>query len=105
MKKALRAHKGISRPLTRGDCVNGIRPCPWVSCRHHLYLDVVRGGTLVRINFPEIEPGDLKDSCSLDVAERGELNPEQIATALNLGPDAIRKAVKQARTKARLEMV
>ena len=24
------------RPRTRGDCVNGIRPCPWVGCGHHL---------------------------------------------------------------------
>src|SRR4051812_43658731 len=28
------------RPLRRADCANGPRPCPLVSCRHHLYLDV-----------------------------------------------------------------
>ena len=32
------------RPVTRGDCLpggcNGQRPCPWVSCKAHLALDV-----------------------------------------------------------------
>ncbi|HUB07073.1 MAG TPA: DNA-binding protein, partial [Myxococcales bacterium] len=28
------------RPKTRADCVNGPRPCLFVSCKHHLYLDV-----------------------------------------------------------------
>lgn len=32
------------RPQTRGDCVDGPRPCPWVGCRHHTYIDHVRGG-------------------------------------------------------------
>lgn len=99
MKKALRARWGSSRPKTRGECVNGIRPCPWVSCRHHVYLDVVRGGTRVKINFPELEPSDLKESCSLDAAERGEMQPEQVAFTLNLGADVIRKAVKSAKGK------
>ena len=25
-----------SRPQTRGDCKNGIRPCPWMTCHYHL---------------------------------------------------------------------
>src|SRR4029077_6719314 len=29
----------IERPRPRGDCVGGERPCPFVSCAHHLYLD------------------------------------------------------------------
>src|SRR3977135_1711586 len=28
------------RPKSRADCVEGARPCPFVSCTHHLYLDV-----------------------------------------------------------------
>src|SRR6185436_15449349 len=28
------------RPQTRKDCKDAQRPCPWVSCKHHLYLDV-----------------------------------------------------------------
>ena len=38
----------IERPTTRVDCENGMRPCPWVGCRYHLYLDVDKRG---RISF------------------------------------------------------
>lgn len=34
------------RPRTRGDCRNGIRPCPYVGCRHHLMIHVDEYGTL-----------------------------------------------------------
>jgi hypothetical protein len=30
----------IPRPAARGECACAERPCPWVSCKHHLYLDV-----------------------------------------------------------------
>lgn len=33
-----------SRPQTRGDCKDGIRPCPWMSCHHHLLTLVSQGG-------------------------------------------------------------
>src|SRR5262245_43072037 len=29
----------VDKPRTRADCVGGERPCPFVSCKHHLYLD------------------------------------------------------------------
>lgn len=31
------------RPRTRGECKDGPRPCPWVSCRHHLLLEIASG--------------------------------------------------------------
>ncbi len=52
-----------NRPRTRGDCVDGPRPCPWSSCRHNLGLDVQRDGTIAFVD-------GLQDSCSLDVADR-----------------------------------
>ncbi len=30
----------IPRPKTRMQCSEEARPCPWVACKHHLYLDV-----------------------------------------------------------------
>jgi hypothetical protein len=35
---------------TRGECLQEARPCPWVSCRHHLLLEVAasKGGRDVR---------------------------------------------------------
>jgi hypothetical protein len=34
----------LARPRTREDCKGAARPCPWVSCRHHL-ADVIVGPT------------------------------------------------------------
>ena len=49
----------IPRPTTRAECLQEGRPCPWVSCRHHLLLEVARtkGGrdvrpTSLRLNRP-----------------------------------------------------
>jgi len=60
--------RGYWRPKTRADCANVPRPCPYVGCRHHLYLDVTPAGNL-KLNQP-VEVWDLRESCSLDVAER-----------------------------------
>lgn len=49
----------VDRPKTRADCARGvgIRPCPWVACKHHLYLDVTNY-TSVKVNFPGLEEVD-----------------------------------------------
>ena len=39
------------RPKTRADCLRVVRPCPWVSCRWNLALDVKPNGN-VTLNFP-----------------------------------------------------
>lgn len=39
-KKPSTTTSELTRPQTRGDCAKGPRPCPWVSCAHHLALDV-----------------------------------------------------------------
>jgi hypothetical protein len=59
----------IPRPRVRGDCASVPRPCPFVSCRHHLYLDVTERGWL-KLNFPHLDVLEMAESCSLDVAER-----------------------------------
>lgn len=40
------------RPTTRGECCQGPRPCPWVSCRHHLLISVTTKGNRIRLNAP-----------------------------------------------------
>lgn len=57
------------RPQTYGDCPK-TGPCPWVSCRHHNYLDVSETGRIT-INYPGIEPDELEHPCSLRVATTG----------------------------------
>jgi hypothetical protein len=66
----------LHRPRQRSECPT-FRPCPFVSCRYHLYLDVTRRGRL-RINFPERELDDLEVTCALDVAEEGPKTLEEI---------------------------
>lgn len=39
------------RPRVVGDCVEGARPCPWVSCRFNLLVDQLEDGSLV-LNAP-----------------------------------------------------
>ena len=71
MKEILEPYKHIPRPKTRAECANGIRPCPFVSCRHHLYLDVNEEKGSLKINFPDLHVWELTETCSLDVADRG----------------------------------
>lgn len=93
-----------ARPLTRGDCLEGPRPCPWVSCRHHLFLDVKEGG-LVRFNFPNQEVEDLKETCSLDVADQGKrLSLEQVGDLVNLTRERVHLIVLQATQALRPEL-
>jgi hypothetical protein len=71
------------RPKTRGECANGPRPCPWVSCRHHLYLEAQPTGS-IKFIFPDLEPEEMKESCSLDVADRGEQTIVTVAQLMNV---------------------
>lgn len=64
------------RPLSRSECPP-YRPCPYVSCRYNLFLDVTRRGRL-RLNFPKKDIIELESSCALDVARTGPRTLEQI---------------------------
>lgn len=81
----------IERPLTRGDCQDQPRPCPWVSCSHHLYLDVnPKTGTL-RFNFPHLQPEEMTESCVLDVADRDGQTLEAVGEIMGLTRERIRQ--------------
>lgn len=64
-----RVHLPLVRPKTRGECADVPRPCPFVSCRYHLYLDIVRGQV---IPSTDKEPDEMEHSCSLDEADNEE---------------------------------
>lgn len=76
------------RPSVRADCleggVNAARPCPFVSCRFHLYLEVDPRRGALKINFPLAGEGfeELRETCALDVADRGEHTLEEIGQLL-----------------------
>ena len=57
------------KPKTRADCINGPRPCPYATCRHHLQTDIDRFGRLI-IYWPDID--DMPETCALDVVDQCE---------------------------------
>jgi hypothetical protein len=81
----------VDRPRTRADCMNGPRPCPFVACKHHLYLDVNPETGSIKLNFPDLEVWQMKDTCSLDVADRGGVTLEEVGEILNLTRERIRQ--------------
>lgn len=88
---AVLAQIDAERPQTRADCKDGLRPCPFVLCRHHLYLDVNRSTGALKVNFPDIDFQDLADSCSLDVADKGGNTLEQVGNIMGLTRERIRQ--------------
>ncbi len=86
--------KGAERPRTRGDCLEGgsnaIRPCPWISCRHHLAIDVTKSGS-VSLPWRDTPLEELEETCSLDVAERGGMTLEDVGALMNVTRERTRQ--------------
>lgn len=79
------------RPQTRAECKDMPRPCPWVACKHHLYLDINPMTGSIKINFPDLEPWELQQTCALDVADNGGLTLEEIGLITNLTRERVRQ--------------
>jgi hypothetical protein len=92
-------HSLYQRPATRGDClaggINAARPCPWVSCAQHLALYVHEGSGNVKVTSPGLdgEPDldAMRDTCALDVADRGGETLDEVGAATNLTRERIRQ--------------
>jgi hypothetical protein len=79
------------RPEAREDCANGARPCPFVSCKHHLYLDVSARTGAIKLNFPDLDVWEMSETCALDVADRGGTTLEEVGAIMNLTRERIRQ--------------
>jgi hypothetical protein len=112
------------RPRTRKECSSQSRPCPWVSCKYHLALDInpatgsihlnagARGRrTLQRLdrhgNEEWLERAadtvlDMPETCALDVAERGGTTLEEIAELLGITRERARQTEVEALANLRL---
>jgi hypothetical protein len=84
------------RPACRGECPLE-RPCPFVGCRHNLFLDVRQATGNIQFNWPGLEPDEIPETCSLDVAARGPLELERVGVLLG---GISREAVRQIEEKA-----
>lgn len=76
------------RPRTWGECVDAGygtdgSPCPFVSCKHHLYLDVNEATGSIKITFPGLEVDELTETCALRVAMRGGVSLEEVGALRN----------------------
>lgn len=87
------------RPQSRGECAEMERPCPFVSCKYHLYIDVhpVRGS--IKINFPDLEVWEMTDTCALDIADRGGITLEEVGEIMNLTRERVRQVETQGLSK------
>lgn len=92
------------RPRHRSDCEGGERPCPFVSCKWNLYLDVTRTGSIT-LNFPDLEPDEMAHSCALDVADAGPHTLEDVGELMNVTRERVRQieivALKRLHESAR----
>lgn len=67
-------------------CRDGPRPCPWIRCKHHLYVEVNSYGT-IRLNFPAVPPDAMEtliSTCSLDEADKAEAHREATGRGMTL---------------------
>ena len=96
----------VERPKKRADCINGIRPCPYVSCRHNLYLQV-KEDTGAFKTTQDCEPWDMDParSCVLDIAEDDRKTLEEVGGILNLTRERTRQIQEVARKKLRAALM
>jgi hypothetical protein len=85
------------RPRTRQDCFNYSRPCPWVGCKYHLFLDI--NGEKIK-SYGE-DPLEMEFCCALDIADKGGWCLEDIRKIYGLSRERIRQIVEHALRKMR----
>ena len=76
------------RPRTFEECdsvgLGDLFPCPFVSCKHHLYLDVNPRTGSIKLNFPGREVDELPATCALRVAQHGGRTLDAVAEVMAL---------------------
>ena len=81
----------VPRPSSRAECAGGERPCPFVSCKYHLFLDVNPDTGSIKLNFPHMEVWEMQETCALDVADKGGITLEEVGEIMNLTRERIRQ--------------
>jgi hypothetical protein len=89
------------KPRMRSQCQSFERPCPFVSCKHHLYLDVNPTTGSIKLNFPDLEVWEMNETCALDVADRGGITLEEVGEIMNLTRERIRQVELRGLEKLR----
>jgi hypothetical protein len=87
------------KPKQRAECAEGPRPCPYVSCKHHLFIDVSPRTGAIKLNFPDLEVWEMGESCALDISDRGGTTLEDVGAIMNLTRERIRQVEVKALAK------
>jgi len=91
------------RPRTFEDCESvGLGEqvaCPFVSCKHNLYLDANERTGSIKLNFPHLEVDELPATCALRVAQEGGRTLDGVAEAMALTRERIRQLESRALAK------
>lgn len=110
---AERHAQGLSAPdfpQPTEDGFNAARPCPFVSCRHHLLLDVnSQNGHLVKtVDFDEDDDESVsftlharQETCLLDAIGNGKLTQTNVAELLNVSQERVLYIERRAMARAR----
>lgn len=80
-------------PTQRSDCIDGLRPCPWIRCNHHMFW---------MLNFPWYKTTDEekvdrilslegRTSCVLDMVDGGPSTLEEIGNIMSLTRERVRQ--------------
>jgi len=91
--------EGIERPKTRGDCKGQARPCPFVTCQHHLYRIAVLQAQ-DRSAHAGKEPWQLPETCTLDVADKGGMTLEEVGQILGVTRERVRQLEERGLERA-----
>jgi hypothetical protein len=94
----------VERPQSRAECLKMPRPCPFVSCRYHRYVDVntEKKGSQIKLNFPDVldythlDAENMEHSCILDLAEEGPRTLDEVGELLNLTRERVRQIESRA---------
>lgn len=90
-KKLIEVDTKNIRPQNRGECIEADRPCPYAGCKYNLYLDVDPNTGSIKLNFPDIPIWEMRESCVLDIADRGGITLEETGELFNLTLERIRQ--------------
>jgi hypothetical protein len=88
-------------PMLRSECRDEPRPCPYISCSWHLFLDVTETGG-IKLNFPDLLDDDggidfhrMPRTCAMDVVDEGGASLEQVGAYVNLTRERVRQVEEQ----------
>ena len=94
-----------NRPKNRGDCVKGLRPCPFISCKWHLIWELPGKERCDIFSLSDNAVVDyilsMGETCVLDVADTREATLEEIGSLFHVTRERVRQIEAKALRKLR----